>query len=132
EREMVRSVGVRRRQCRRTQIAKRLQPLSKDRAHSFVALQVDATNLAGAVVEVVVRRQFVILRPTLNVLRTASLDQTQKTFVLRLVTRRAKMLRDVSLRTKQTLLFTTPQRDPDRAPRLQAQRLNDAYRFHRC
>src|SRR5690349_4852775 len=97
EREMVRPVGVRRRQRRRAQIAKRLQPLSKDRMHAFVALQVDAANLACPIVEVVVRGQFVKLRTTLNVLRTASLDQTQETLVLRLVSRRAKMLRDVSL-----------------------------------
>src|SRR5688500_1716525 len=97
---MIRAVGIRRCQCRRTEIAKRLQPLSEDRPHRLVTLQINASNLPRAVVEIVVSGKFVVLRTTRNPLRTASPDQTQKDLVLRLTRRLSKVLRNISLGTK--------------------------------
>src|SRR5262249_23587352 len=47
----------------------------------------------------------------------------------RRVVQGAEVFRDVSTRTEQSLLFTSPQRDSNRATRLETERLDDAHGF---
>src|SRR5678815_2431414 len=61
KREMVRTAGIRDRKRRCAEVSERREPLTKQRTHGFVALQVNATNLAGAVIEIVISTQLLVL-----------------------------------------------------------------------
>ena len=52
ERLVIRAAGVADRQRRHAEVVERLHPLLEDRRDGLVALQVDAANRAGAVVDV--------------------------------------------------------------------------------
>src|SRR5262245_17275493 len=97
---MIRAASVGSRYCRRLEIAKRLQPLSKDRTHRLVPLQVHAPNSPGAIVEIVISRQLVVLSAARNLWRGASHDHPHETSILRIICWGAEMLRDVSSRSE--------------------------------
>src|SRR5215213_2224312 len=61
KREVVRTAGVRDRERGCAQISERRQPLPEEGPNSFVALQVNATNLARAVIEIVVSTKLLVL-----------------------------------------------------------------------
>src|SRR5207244_6385650 len=90
ERKMIGSTGVANAQRRHPQVPERLQPCLKDRRHGFVALQIDASNRAGAIVQVEVARKFRMIRFQLHV-RAIS-----------------KMLGDVRARSEEPFLFSSP------------------------
>src|SRR5262249_24601703 len=108
-----------------------LKPGAEDRTYGLVALQVDAANLARAVVEVEIGRELLV----------SGFDRDRSRRSPRRPARRATrrpwnwargvMLVDVSARSDQSLLFAAPQSDADRAARLDAERLNDPHDLHR-
>ena len=112
ERHMVRSSGIQRRHGGRAKVGEGPKPFVDDRPRRFVSLQVDATDAAGAVVQVEVRRQRRVLRLPVGGRRIA------------------EVLRDVSTRTEVVLLLTRPEADLDRPAWLQTQRLNQADGLH--
>src|SRR5215213_5590670 len=60
KRQVVRTAGVCDRERGCAQISERRKPLPKERTNRFVALQVNATNLARAVIEIVVGTQLLV------------------------------------------------------------------------
>src|SRR5262245_38627970 len=132
---MIGAAGVSAGQSGRSQIAKRLEPGAENRAHGFVALQVDAANLARAVVEVEIGRELIVgrferdrsLLSLLPLLPLLSLLSPRSARSLA----RGVMHVDVGARADKPLLFAAPQPDAYRPARLDAQRLNDADDLHR-
>ena len=59
---MIRSAGIRKRKRLSTQVAERRQPLAEQRSDSIIPLQIDAANLACAVIEIEIAGQLVVLR----------------------------------------------------------------------
>ena len=90
EREVVRAPGTPDAQRRGTHVPERCQPLREDRPHPIVSPKVDAPDLAGAVVEIEVRRELGMPVGQLHCLGIA------------------EVLLDVRLRTEQPLLFPAP------------------------
>src|SRR6185436_14712643 len=95
---------------RHAEVPHRRLPLLEDWTDGHVALHPDASDAAGAVVGVEVRRQLRVLRLELHRLRIA------------------EMVADVGARTEQAVLFPAPQAGANRAARLGADRLQDAQR----
>src|SRR5689334_24655403 len=131
KRQVVRTAGVSDRERGRAQIAERRQPLTEERTNSFVALQVNATNLARAVIEIEIAAQLLVLgfrderwsssRSTVSisvssahpVVHAARRGRSRRRRVLQ----RAEVVGNVGARPEQAFLFTTAQRDPDHATR---------------
>src|SRR6185437_13196079 len=94
------------------QVMEGLQPLGKDGAAGFVALQVDAPDAAGAVVDVEIAGKILM-----------GGEQLHGSGV-------AKGLLYVAAAAEQAFLFAAPERDADGTPWMDIQRLEDADRFH--
>src|SRR5436189_111292 len=141
---MIGAAGIRDRQgregvlfCRTDQILERSKPRSEDRAHFFVALHVDAADLAGPVVEIKVARNPVVLWFQLELrsrlrrrwrLRACPGRTTAKT---RLWSKSfAKVFGYISARSKQAFFFAAPQTDSNGSTRLQPESLKYAHGFH--
>src|SRR2546423_1581014 len=124
---MIRSAGVANGDCRRPQILEWSQPGAENRTDSFVALQIDAANLSSTVIQIEVTGYFFVFRFDLQF---ALLSKTATT------TGRARdrnafteVLCNIGMRSKQTLLFTSPETDTDGATRFQTERLDQSKRF---
>src|SRR5688572_30442529 len=61
ESQVVRAARVGDRECACTHVSERHQPLPEQCTNAFVALQVDSANLAGAIVEIEVATQLLVL-----------------------------------------------------------------------
>ena len=109
---MIGAASVANRQRLHAEVLERFHPRLEDRRHRLVALQVDATNQAGAVIDVEVAGELRMLRLQLHRRRIA---------VVRL---------DVFLRAEQPLLLTAPQADAHGAAQLDAADLQQSHRLH--
>ena len=61
ERLMIGAARVRDRDCAGAHVAERRQPLSEEIAHAAIALQVNAANFSGAVIEIEIAGKLFIL-----------------------------------------------------------------------
>src|SRR5262245_54525785 len=91
---------------RRTQIHQRREPGIEDRLRLAIAFHVEAECLAASRIVIQIDRQALTCG------------------------RRVVVLRQVGAGTEKSLLLAAPQRDPDRAARLDVERTQDAHRFH--
>ena len=62
EREVIRSADRVDRNGRRVEVLERCEPFLEDRPQGFIALEIDAADLARPVVEIVVSREFFVSR----------------------------------------------------------------------
>ena len=88
------------------------EPLLEDRPHHFVALQIDAADLAGAVVDVEVAGEAVVLGRGLHGRRVG------------------KVVLDIGRRAEQPFFFAAPERHAHGAVHFQVERFQNAHHFH--
>ncbi len=109
ERQMIGAARIAHGECGHAEILERAHPAFKNRRDRLIFLQVNAANLARAVVHVEIRRHPGLLRLHRD---RASFVPQQGRLVLhqRIVDRRprAEVMLDVSLRAQQALLFACP------------------------
>src|SRR6202140_2744156 len=115
-----------------TKVLQRLDPLLKNRRFGDVLLQINAEDLAGAVVHVEVSGNLLLIgfefkRPTrfAQPLRQFGLVRRGREW------HKAEMLLHVSDRAKQALLFSGPQANANRTPWLYLKCVENAHHFHR-
>ena len=101
-RQMVRAARVADRQRRHPEVRERLHPRLKDRRDGLVALQIDAANRAGAVVDVEVAGR------TSRAPASAASSPDRRNAPSRI------------LRSEQSLLLAAPETDPHRPAQLDA------------
>src|SRR5262245_51821049 len=104
---MIGAAGVADRQRGHLEVVERLHPRLEYRRRSFVALQVNTANCAGAVVQVEVAGEFRVRWLRLEGLTIGEL------------------LIDVGPRTQQPLLLASPQAESNGSPQPEAGRLQD-------
>ena len=138
ERLVVGAAGVGDGQRGGAHLAEGLEPLAEDRADGLVPLEVDAADLAGAVVEVEVGLELVVTRAwaprrwrwrcrcrpgrAARAAGTAAAEHVGGAA--------AEVLGDEGARAEEPLLLAAPQRDPDRAAGLEVEGLDDPHDFH--
>ncbi len=125
ERLMVGSTGIPQRKRSRSHFAERREPGAEDRSDGFVSLQVDASNLAGAVIEVEVTGELRLLGSQCESRRAPGGRRS----LLRLICSFAEVFRYISARAQESLFFSAPQAYSNRAPGLQSDRLNNSHRL---
>src|SRR6185295_8166531 len=120
KRKMIGSARVGYRKRGGAHFAERCQPLTKDWPDRFVILQIDAADLAGAVIEIEVGTEFFIVRFRYqHARRRAGRRRRCRGWTTGSTGRRsfqfAKVFGHVSLRSQQSLLFSGPQSYSDGA-----------------
>src|SRR5690606_36601433 len=115
----------------RAEVVERLQPGLEHRHGGVVLLGVDATDAAGAVVEVEVGREPLVAALALQ-RAGAALERARQRLLLGIGRFRpvGQVPGDVVGGAVQALLLAAPQRQADGAPGLGADRLEDAHGLH--
>src|SRR6202012_2849544 len=114
------------------EVPERLDSRAEGRLPRRVALQIDAADFSGAVVDVEVDIERLPLRLSFNGARGLE-DELRELDRFRVGGERvgAEVVPHVALRTKKALLFAAPQRDADGAAWMDVERFEDADGFHR-
>src|SRR5689334_19971414 len=109
---MIGAAGVADRDGGSAEVLKWCKPRLEHRAHHVVVLQVDAADLARAVVQVEIARQFRVL------------GLERHGFAV------GEVILYIRFRTEQALLLASPQRDAHRTWHVEFQRFEDPYYLH--
>ena len=131
ERHVVGRIGVRQRHGGRAQIVDGVEPLREQRRGGAVALGVDAADFPGAVVEIEVDRQLIVIGG-LDDLRLGPAGAAAGRLGRGLFLSFAEMFGHVRGRTVQALFFAGPERDADGSAGMQVERLDDPDGLHRA
>src|ERR1019366_7302465 len=128
---MIGTTGIAHGERGHAQVFEGTHPGLEDRRHGFVFLQINTTNLAGAVVYIEIGGDFGLLEFDRDRTRLAA-QQGWHSFHVGVVHRRtrAKVLLDVALRAEQAFFFAAPQADANGAAGLDVEGFQDANGFH--
>lgn len=104
--DVIGGADIRERKRGSAQVVERCEPGSKDRANGIVALQIDAADAAGSVIEIEIAGKLFVFG--LYVEARGARGGWRRDFP-------AEMRGDIRARTEGTLLFRAPQADADGA-----------------
>src|SRR5713101_6806419 len=128
---MVGATGVARTQRGYAQIFQRLNPLGKDRSYSGILLKVNAANLAAAVIDIEIPGNFLLagFKPQ-RAYRLAIVFRELELVRFSRARHVSKVLLHIAVRAKFTLFLPSPECNPDHAPRLYLESIQNPHDFH--